>query len=123
MIPHDLIELEITEGTLIDIYNEKLKVLDKLIVEGFKIAIDDFATGYSSLSYLINIPVNKIKIDKLFIDNIKNYKSKALVKSIVDLSQTFKYKLITKEVETKEQMEEVTNLGCNTMLLLQQTSF
>ena len=83
------------------------------MTSGINIAIDDFGTGYSSLSYLINIPINTLKIDKTFIDNIKNYKNKALIKSIVGLSKDLKYKIITEGVETKEQVNLLTDLGCN----------
>lgn len=107
------VEIEITESTLVDISKDSIEVLDQLIKSGISIAIDDFGTGYSSLSYLINIPINTLKIDKIFIDNIGNYKSKVLVKGIVDLSELFKYKLIIEGVETKEQLDVLIDLGCN----------
>jgi len=112
-IPPNFLEIEITEGTLIDICKEKIEVLNELMESGINIAIDDFGTGYSSLSYLINIPINTLKIDKTFIDNIKNYKSKALIKSIVELSKDLKYKIITEGVETKDQINLLADLGCN----------
>ncbi|OOM82541.1 phytochrome-like protein cph2 [Clostridium puniceum] len=112
-IPPHLLEIEITEGTLIDVCEEKMEVLNELIDNGINIAIDDFGTGYSSLSYLINIPINTLKIDKTFVDNIENYKNKVLIKSIVDLSKDLKYKIITEGVETKKQKNILTDLGCN----------
>jgi len=112
-IPPHLLEIEITEGTLIDVCEEKIELLNELIDSGINIAIDDFGTGYSSLSYLINIPINTLKIDKTFIDNIENYKNKVLIKSIVDLSKDLKYKIITEGVETKKQKNILTDLGCN----------
>ena len=112
-IPPNFFEIEITECTLIDICKEKIEVLNELMESGINIAIDDFGTGYSSLSYLINIPINTLKIDKTFIDNIKNYKSKALIKSIVELSKDLKYKIITEGVETKDQINLLADLGCN----------
>lgn len=110
-IPTNLLEIEITEGTLIDVSKEE--VLNDLMDSGINIAIDDFGTGYSSLSYLMNIPINTLKIDKKFIDNIENYKNKALIRSIVSLSKDLKYKIITEGVETKEQIDVLTELGCN----------
>lgn len=108
-----LLEIEITEGTLLEICKEKTEVLNELIQRGVHIAIDDFGTGYSSLSYLIKLPVNTLKIDKVFIDNIENEKNKAVIKSIVDLSKILNCEVIAEGVETKEQMYLITGLGCN----------
>ncbi|MFW2486940.1 putative bifunctional diguanylate cyclase/phosphodiesterase [Clostridium chromiireducens] len=109
----NLFEIEITEGTLIDVCKERVQVLDELMNSGVNIAIDDFGTGYSSLSYLVDIPINTLKIDKTFIDNIENYKNKVLIKNIVNLSKDLKYKIITEGVETREQMKLLSELGCN----------
>jgi len=108
-----LLELEITEGTLIEICKEEIEVLNELFESGIHIAIDDFGTGYSSLNYLINLPINTLKIDKLFIENIQNRKNKAVIKSIVDLSESLKFRVIAEGVETKEQMDLLIGLGCN----------
>lgn len=86
---------------------------DQMFISGVNIALDDFGTGYSSLNYLITLPVNTLKIDKSFIDNIKSDKNKAVINSIVHLSKSLKYKIITEGVETKEQMDLLTGLGCN----------
>ena len=86
-IPLDFLEIEITESTLIDVCKEKIEILNEIMSSGINIAIDDFGTGYSSLSYLIDIPISTLKIDKVFIDNVENYKNKALIKSIVALSK------------------------------------
>jgi len=59
------------------------------------------------------LPVSTVKLDKLFIDNIKSDKNKAVIKSIVHLSKALNYKIITEGVETKEQMALLTGLGCN----------
>jgi diguanylate cyclase (GGDEF)-like protein/PAS domain S-box-containing protein len=112
-IPPSILEIEITEGTLMEIGKDKIEILNQLIQRGVNIAIDDFGTGYSSLNYLIALPVNTLKIDKSFIENIENYKNKAVIKSIVNLSEHLKYKIITEGVETKEQLDLVTGLGCN----------
>jgi len=112
-IPPCLLEMEITEGTLIEICKEKIKVLNELSKSGVNIAIDDFGTGYSSLNYLINFPVSTVKIDKTFIDNIENKKNIALIRSLTDLSKSFEYKIIAEGVETKEQMDLLISLGCN----------
>ncbi|MCE5222131.1 MAG: GGDEF and EAL domain-containing protein [Clostridium sp.] len=112
-IPPSLLEIEITEGTLVEISKDRIRVLTELIESGVNIAIDDFGTGYSSLNYLTTLPVNTLKIDKSFIDNIKSENNQAVIKSIVHLSKSLKYKIITEGVETKEQMDLLTELGCN----------
>lgn len=111
-IPPNLLEIEITEGTLIEICKEKIEILDEIIKSGINIALDDFGTGYSSLNYLTSLPLNTLKIDKSFIDKIDNDKNIAVIKSIINLSETLNYKIITEGVETKEQLNIITDLGC-----------
>ncbi len=112
-IPPSFLEIEITEGTMVDICKEKIRVLNEIIDIGINIAIDDFGTGYSSLNYLAKLPVNTLKIDKSFIDNINNENNQAVIRSIVNLSKSLKYKIITEGVETKEQVDLLTELECN----------
>lgn len=112
-IPSKFFEIEITESNLIDICKEKIETLTELMNSGINIAIDDFGTGYSSLNYLINLPINTLKIDKTFVDKIYNYKNRILIKSIIDLAKSLKYKIVTEGVETKEQLDLLTELGCN----------
>ena len=112
-IPPNFLEIEITEGALMDNCEEKVDILNELIKNGINVAIDDFGTGYSSLSYLMNIPIDTLKIDKVFIDNIENHKNKVLIKGIINLSKELKYRIVTEGVETKSQLEILTELGCN----------
>lgn len=112
-IHNNLLEIEITEGTLVEACNDKIDLLNELTKNGISIAIDDFGTGYSSLSYLINFPITTLKIDKIFVNKIENYKNKAIVKNIINLAKDLKYKIITEGVETKHQIKVLTDLGCN----------
>lgn len=112
-IPLNLLEIEITERTLIELNSEKISDLHELIREDINISIDDFGTGYSSLSYLTVLPINALKIDKSFIDNIKDEKNRAVIQCILDLSKTLRYKVIAEGVEIKEQLGMLTDLGCN----------
>ena len=112
-IPLSLIEIEITESTLIELDDEKIADLHELIKKGINISIDDFGTGYSSLSYLTILPINTLKIDKSFIDNIENDKNRAVIECILSLSKSLKYKVIAEGVEVKEQLNVLVNLGCN----------
>lgn len=108
-----LLEIEITEGTLIDLHHYRAEVLNQAIEKGIKVAVDDFGTGYSSLTYLTVLPINTLKIDKSFIDKITSESSKAVVKTIIDLSKALGYKIIAEGVETKEQLELLQELGGN----------
>lgn len=114
-VPPSIIEIEITESTLLENAIDKAVKLNELKEKGINIAIDDFGTGYSSLNYLIELPINTLKIDKSIIDNICCYKNKAVVQSIVSLSKPLKFKIVTEGVESKEQVELLTDLGCNTI--------
>jgi PAS domain S-box/diguanylate cyclase (GGDEF) domain len=112
-IPPFFLEIEITEGTLVEICKDRITVLNELIERGVNVAIDDFGTGYSSLNYLTTLPVKTLKIDKSFIDNIKSENNQAVIRSIVHLSKSLKYKIITEGVETREQVDLLTGLECN----------
>lgn len=107
-----LLEIEITEGTLIDLYKGNTEILNKLIEKGFRIAIDDFGTGYSSLNYLTMLPINTLKIDKSFIDNIDKEQNKAVIRCILELSRSLKYDVIAEGVEDREQKDILMSLGC-----------
>lgn len=112
-VPPSLLEIEITERTLMETGKDKIKDLYKLMECGVQVAIDDFGTGYSSLVYLIKLPINTLKIDKSFVDNIQNHKNRAVISSIVALAKSLKYKIIVEGVESEEQMDILINLGCD----------
>lgn len=107
------IEIEITEGMLIDLHNNKIEILNEIIKRGIKIAVDDFGKGYSSLTYLTALPINTLKIDKSFIDNIHINKYKAVVKCIIDLCKSLEYRIVAEGVEEKKQLDILNELGCN----------
>ena len=76
-------------------------------------AIDDFGTGYSSLQRLKRLPVDNVKIDKCFVDNIEHNKNDAaIVKAIIILSKTFNIELIAEGIETQAQANKLCELGC-----------
>jgi diguanylate cyclase (GGDEF)-like protein/PAS domain S-box-containing protein len=112
-IPLNLLEIEITEETLMKIDSKKIVDWNELINKGINISIDDFGTGYSSLNYLTVLPVNTLKIDKSFIDNILNEKNRIVIECILNLSKSLKYKVIAEGVETKEQLDLLMELRCN----------
>jgi diguanylate cyclase (GGDEF)-like protein len=110
----DRLELEITEGILLqntDAVVETLKHLDAL---GVAIAMDDFGTGYASLNYLTRFPVKKIKIDRSFIDTLGiSPQTSAIVSSIVGLGQSLNVTITAEGVETEGQAEMLRKWGCD----------
>lgn len=107
------IGLEITESNIMENFNETLKVLKELSKMGFYILIDDFGTGYSSLSHLKNMPINKLKIDKSFIDGVPNDKDDViLTKTIIDLAKNLNLDIIAEGVESIEQIKFLEKHGC-----------
>jgi len=109
----DLIALEITETFIMEDPEESIKILLKIKELGIKLAMDDFGTGYSSLSYLKKLPIDKLKIDKSFIDRLINDKEdQIIVKTIIDLGKNFGLSLIAEGVETKEQQDYLQTINC-----------
>ncbi len=106
--------LEITEGTLINDVNRCREMLDTLKEIGVKVSIDDFGTGYSSLAYLKNFPINKLKIDKSFIDDIiTDPKDKNLVKYTIELGHNLDLTVVAEGVESPEQVEMLKDMNCD----------
>ncbi|MBX9801640.1 MAG: EAL domain-containing protein [Caulobacteraceae bacterium] len=108
------IELELTEGVLVDRGSGASQRLDELRDAGFSIAIDDFGTGYSSLSYLSRFPIGKIKIDRSFvIDMGQSESADVLVSTIVQLGRSLNMRVIAEGVETPDQWLRLAAAGCN----------
>ncbi|VAX09469.1 diguanylate cyclase/phosphodiesterase (GGDEF & EAL domains) with PAS/PAC sensor(s) [hydrothermal vent metagenome] len=108
------IELEITETGITQYSDHIIENLQDLSDKGFKIAIDDFGTGYSSLSRLQHFPVNILKIDRSFVNNMENSVSDAaLVKSIIDMAHTLGFQVIAEGVEEASQLIMLMEFGCD----------
>lgn len=106
------ITLEITEQLLIKNIDYCNKVIRELKEIGFKISLDDFGTGYSSLSYLASLPIDTLKIDKSFIDNIAiSDRDLSLLKGVINLAHSIDLKIVAEGVETEEQLELLDDLG------------
>lgn len=106
-------EVEITETTAMENFEEACRVLDTLSKYGISSSIDDFGTGYSSLSYLKRLPVSFIKIDQSFVRNVeKSADDQAIVRTILSLSQTLGIPAVAEGVETKAQLEFLAAEGC-----------
>ena len=101
-----LLELEITEGVLMQNVESTVNALTRLKEMGVRLAIDDFGTGYSSLSYLRRFPIDVLKIDQSFIRGLSNDSNDAaLVSAIISLGRSLKLTIIAEGVETLEQLD------------------
>jgi diguanylate cyclase (GGDEF)-like protein/PAS domain S-box-containing protein len=113
-IPPHLLVIEITESITMHNIEQAIQILKKWKKLGVQIAIDDFGTGYSSLNYLKRLPINKLKIDKSFINELpKNKEDAAITNTIIQLSRNLGLGVIAEGVETLEQLEFLQTLGCN----------
>ncbi|EWH08999.1 ggdef domain/eal domain-containing protein [Catenovulum agarivorans DS-2] len=107
------ITLELTETGLLQNVEEAKAKLSELRAVGFKIALDDFGTGYSSLSYLRELPLDELKIDKAFVDEVDGIKPAPLVESMVSIAKHLKLWVVAEGVETKAQYLALENMGCD----------
>lgn len=112
-LPPSALEIEVTESLFSDDaknYIDKLNLIKDL---GINIAIDDFGTGYSSLSRLKGLPINNLKIDKSFVDDITtNPESLSLINVLILLAKTFKLEVIAEGIESQEQAVLLSEVGC-----------
>jgi len=107
------LELEITEGVLVDDFARVTAILRQLKALGARVAIDDFGAGYSSLAYLQSFPFDKIKIDRSFVSGLPdNANSQAIVRAIVGLGRGLGVPLIAEGVETQAQLDFLRAAGC-----------
>ena len=110
----DRLELEITEGVLIEDFDRGLALLRRLKALGVRISMDDFGSGYSSLSYLQAFPFDKIKIDRAFVMNLgRNPQSAAIVRAVIDLGHGLEMSIVAEGVETQEQLTFLSEEGCD----------
>lgn len=113
-IPASQIELEITEGALIDNLDHAREVLSELHALGLDLAIDDFGTGYCSLAYLKSMPIDKLKIDQSFVRDItRSTRDAAIVEVILQLSRQLGLRCIAEGVETAAEYDWLLEKGCD----------
>lgn len=107
------VEVEITEGALLNKDGATMDALQELRSAGLRIALDDFGIGYSSLNYLRQFPVDKIKIDRSFVVGMNSNKGgEALVGAIIGLARALELSVIAEGVETAEERSQLLKLGC-----------
>jgi diguanylate cyclase (GGDEF)-like protein/PAS domain S-box-containing protein len=108
------LELEITEGVLIEDFERGLALLRRLKALGVRISMDDFGSGYSSLTYLQAFPFDKIKIDRAFVMHLgRNPQSAAIVRAVIGLGHGLDVSLVAEGVETQEQLGFLAEEGCD----------
>jgi len=108
------LELEITEGVLIEDFDRGLALLRRLKSLGVRVSMDDFGSGYSSLSYLQAFPFDKIKIDRAFVMNLgRNPQSASIVRAVVGLGHGLGMSIVAEGVETQEQLSFLAEEGCD----------
>jgi diguanylate cyclase (GGDEF)-like protein/PAS domain S-box-containing protein len=107
------VEVEITESLLVDQFPHVPEILEMLHAAGVRIAIDDFGTGYSALSYLSRFPIDVLKIDRSFINDLQTgERSRELIKAIVSVARALQMEIIAEGVETPEQAKILVDQGC-----------
>jgi diguanylate cyclase (GGDEF)-like protein len=115
---HDLepqyLEIELTEATVMDHAENSIYILEELSRMGVIVSIDDFGTGYSSMSYLRRFPIDKLKIDRSFINDMTTSSDAAsIVKAIISLAHSLRLKVVAEGVETAEQLQQLRGLDCD----------
>jgi EAL domain-containing protein (putative c-di-GMP-specific phosphodiesterase class I) len=112
-LPAKRLELEITEGVLLNnsVAEQRIKQLRE---SDISIALDDFGTGYSSLSYMSRLPVDVVKIDRSFVQDIHlESEKKAIVSAVATLSHSLDFSVVAEGVETRDELDVIREIGCD----------
>ena len=114
-MPPEMLELEITETVLMEHLDTAVEILTIIRNKGIRISIDDFGTGYSSMKYLRDLPVDVMKIDKIFVDNIcHDNKDSEITSAMAGLGMQLGLEVVAEGIENIEQLHILKNIGCNT---------
>lgn len=113
-LPGSCLQVEITEGLLLDNTPATITKLSQLRELGIQVAIDDFGTGYSSLSYLKRLPIDKIKIDRAFVQEVTSDRyDAAIIRAIIDMAHQLGLKVVAEGVETEDQYWFLLRQACD----------
>jgi len=113
-MPAELLELEITESSLMEDPEDAVRSMHNLRAAGLKISIDDFGTGYSSLSYLTRLPLSALKIDRSFVrDAGDSEEAASIVRAVINMAQNLRFTVIAEGVETEQQVAFLRKHGCD----------
>jgi two-component system CheB/CheR fusion protein len=112
-VPHNMLQIEITEGALLESSAHVVNNLDRLHAAGIRISVDDFGTGYSSLSYLKRLPIDELKIDKSFVDGLgQDKEDEAITRAVLGLAHALDLSTVAEGVETERQLNWLIEQGC-----------
>jgi diguanylate cyclase (GGDEF)-like protein/PAS domain S-box-containing protein len=112
-IAPELLELEITESSLMEDPKDAIRQLQALREAGLRISVDDFGTGYSSLAYLTRLPLSTLKIDRVFVNAaISESSSAAIVKMVIDMAQRLSFDVVAEGIETDAHVAFLRQHGC-----------
>ncbi|MEG0461192.1 EAL domain-containing protein, partial [Gordonibacter sp.] len=112
-VPHGCIEIEATESAFVMDEDAVIRKLSVLKEKGFRLAMDDFGTGYSSLNLLRKLPIDILKIDRVFLsESSEEERSRSVLKGVVDIAADLGLDMVCEGVETKEQATMLHELGC-----------
>lgn len=112
-LPRNVLELEITESEIMQDMEHAIEALSTLSKRGVRIAIDDFGTGYSSLGYLQSLPINTLKMDRSFVQNIKVKGDNSIINAIIAMAKGLNLDLIAEGVENQSQKSFLKRSGCS----------
>jgi diguanylate cyclase len=108
------LEVELTESAVMSDAERSIVVLEAISRMGVLVSVDDFGTGYSSMSYLRRFPIDKLKIDRCFVEEMtRRPEDASIVRAIISLAHSLHLKVIAEGVETPEQLKLLTDLGCD----------
>jgi EAL domain-containing protein (putative c-di-GMP-specific phosphodiesterase class I) len=113
-LPPRLLELEITEGVLMENVNANIALLHKIQAAGIHLSIDDFGTGYSSMAYLKRFPIDQLKIDRSFVNAVPG-DGAAIAKAIIAMAHSLNMSVVAEGVETEQQVAFLADAGCDVM--------
>ncbi|MCK5912504.1 MAG: EAL domain-containing protein, partial [Desulfuromusa sp.] len=112
--PSGSLELEITEGFIMQHPEQSIAVLQRIRALGVELSVDDFGTGHSSLNYLKRLPINRLKIDRTFVWDIgENPDGEAITKAVIAMGQSLNLQITAEGIETPEQRKFLEKHGCN----------
>ncbi|WP_166267456.1 bifunctional diguanylate cyclase/phosphodiesterase [Marinobacter caseinilyticus] len=110
----EFLEIEITEGALIQDPEQAKEAVGRLRDQGFKVSLDDFGTGYSSFQYLIHLPLSGLKIDRAFVHNLEaSSEARTIMESMIHMAKALKLEVTVEGIETEQQERIVTDLGAD----------
>jgi EAL domain-containing protein (putative c-di-GMP-specific phosphodiesterase class I) len=114
--PATRLQIEVTEGLLLDPSSDTLRKLHELVQTGVRLAVDDFGIGHSSLAYLKTFPLHTLKIDRMFVRDLQQHaRDRAIARAIIELGHSLGLKVTAEGVETAEQAQTLQELGCDAL--------